>query len=147
MAKLSFELVTPERIVHSDDTVDMVIAPAADGELGILPNHTPLLSALGIGELRLKKGAEEESFAVHGGFIEVMANKVLVMANVAERASEIDLTRAEEARARAEKRYQESPDGLDIALLQAALKRSQVRLKVARRRRRQPRMEMGSDER
>jgi F-type H+-transporting ATPase subunit epsilon len=147
MAKLTFELVTPERIVYSDPEVDMVIAPGADGELGILPNHAPLLAALGIGELRVKKGTEEESFAVHGGFLEVLGNKVIVMASVAERAVEIDMARAEEARARAEERFRERPDGLDMARLQEALKRSRVRLKVARRRRRRPpRMEYESDE-
>ena len=147
MAKLSFTLVTPERVVYSDDAVDMVVAPGADGELGILPNHAPLLAALAIGELRLKRGAEEESFAVHGGYVEVLANKVIVMANVAERATEIDIARAEEARARAEQRHRERPEYLDMARLQAALRRSQVRLKVAGRRRRPPRMETETHER
>ena len=147
MAKLRVELVTPERIVYSDDDVDMVIAPGADGELGILPSHAPLLAALGIGELRLRKGAEEESFAVHGGFLEVLANKIIVMAYVAEYAAEIDLARAEEARNRAEQRYRDKAEGLDMARLQAALRRSRVRLKVARRRRRRPHMATPGDER
>lgn len=133
MAKLRFELVSPERVVYSDEGVDMVIAPGADGELGILPKHTPLLTALGIGELRLRKGEEEESFAVHGGFLEVLGNRVIVMADVAEQADEIDLARSEEARERAERRYRDRPEGLDMARLQAALRRSRVRLKVARR--------------
>lgn len=145
MTKLRFELVTPERIVYADDEVDIVIAPGADGELGILPSHAPLLAALGIGELRVRKGAEEESFAVHGGFVEVLANKVIVMAYVAEHAAEIDLARAEEARTRAESQYRERPEGLDMALLQAAMRRSQVRLKVARRKRRLPTGEMERD--
>ncbi|MGB3903750.1 MAG: F0F1 ATP synthase subunit epsilon [Anaerolineae bacterium] len=146
MAKLRFELVSPERIVHSDEGVDMVIAPGADGELGILPSHAPLLTALGMGELRLRKGDEEESFAVHGGFLEVVGNKVIVMADVAERADEIDLARAEEARERAERRYRERPEGLDVARCQAALRRSSVRLKVAGRRRRRPRVEIPREE-
>ena len=141
MANLRFELVTPRGIVYADDNVDMVIAPGSDGELGILPNHTPLLAALGIGELRIRKGTEEESFAVHGGYLEVLSNKVIAMASVAEPAAEIDVARAEEARERAERRYAERPEGLDMARLQAALRRSRVRLKVARRRRRRPRME------
>lgn len=136
MSKLRFELVSPERVVYSDDDVDIVIAPGADGELGILPNHAPLLTALGIGELRVRKGEEEETFAVHGGYLEVLANKVIVMADTAESADEIDVARAEAARQRAEHRYRERPDGLDIARLQAALRRSKVRLKVARRKRR-----------
>jgi F-type H+-transporting ATPase subunit epsilon len=146
MAKLRFELVTPERIVFSDDEVDMVIAPGADGELGILPSHAPLLVALGIGELRIRKGAGEESFAVHGGFLEVLANRVIVMAYVAEHAGEIDLARAEEAIGRAETRYRDKPEGLDMARLQAALRRSRVRLKVARRRQRRPSVTTPVDE-
>jgi len=123
----------------------MVIAPGADGELGILPNHAPLLTALGIGELRIRKGEEEESFAVGGGFLEVLANRVIVMADVAELAEEIDVARAEAARERAERRVREAPEGVDIARLRAALRRSSVRLKVARRRRRRPRMEMPAE--
>lgn len=142
MTKLRFELVTPQRIVYTNDDVDMVIAPGADGELGILPNHAPLLTALGIGELRVRKGTQEESFAVHGGYLEVLANKAIVMASVAERAAEIDLARAEEARTRAESRLRDRPPGLDMARLQAAMRRSQVRLKVARRRRRGPSTKM-----
>jgi len=138
MAKLRFELVTPERIVYMDDDVDMVIAPGADGELGILPSHAPLLAALGIGELRVRKGAQEESFAVHGGYLEVLANKVIAMASVAERATEIDVARAEEARARAERLLRDRPPDLDMARLQAAIARSQVRMKVAHRRRGRP---------
>ena len=146
MAKLQFELVSPEGMAYSDDGVEMVIAPGADGELGILPNHAPLLTALGIGELRIKKGAEEESCAVGGGFLEVLANRVIVMADVTERAAEIDIARAEAARERAERRCRERPEGLDMARCQAALRRSSVRLKVARRRRRRPRMEMPAEE-
>jgi F-type H+-transporting ATPase subunit epsilon len=132
--------------VYSDDEVEVVIAPGADGELGILPNHAPLLTALGIGELRIKKGGKEESFAVHGGFLEVLANRVIVMAYTAERADEIDLARADVARERAESRYREAPDALDRTRLMAALRRSRVRLKVARRRRRRPTMEMPAEE-
>lgn len=146
MAKLRFELVSPDRIVYADDEVDAVIAPGADGELGILPNHAPLLTALGIGELRIKKGAEEECFAVHGGFMEVLANKVIVMADTAECADEIDVARAEAARERAESRYRERREDLDVARLQAALRRSRVRLKVAGRRRRRPSIEMPREE-
>jgi len=136
MGKLQFELVSPERIVYSDDEVDIVIAPGADGQLGILPNHAPLLTALTVGELTVRKGEEEESFAVHCGYLEVLANKVIVMADTAERGDEIDMARAEAARVRAEKRYREKPIGLDMARLEGALRRSKIRLKVARRRRR-----------
>jgi len=146
MAKLRFELVSPERIVYSDDEVDMIIAPGADGEMGILPNHAPLLTALGTGELRVRKGEDEQCFAVHGGFMEVLANKVIVMAGTAERAGEIDVARAEAARERAERRYRERPEGLDMARLEGALRRSKIRLKAARCRRRRARMELPREE-
>jgi F-type H+-transporting ATPase subunit epsilon len=142
MAKLRFELVTPQGIVYADDDVDIVIVPGADGELGILPNHAPLLAALGIGELRVRKGTQEESFAVHGGYLEVLGNKAIAMASIAERATEIDVARAEEARVRAERRLRDRPPDLDMARLQAAMRRSQIRLKVARRKRRLPAGEM-----
>jgi len=138
MSKLRFELVTPERIVYADDDVDAVVVPGADGELGILPSHAPLLAALGIGELRVKKGTEEESFAVHGGYVEVLANKVIVMASAAERATEIDVARAEEARGRADRLLRDRPADLDMARLHASIARSRVRMKVARSKRRLP---------
>ncbi|MGB3305438.1 MAG: ATP synthase F1 subunit epsilon, partial [Thermomicrobiales bacterium] len=102
MAKLSVEIVTGERVVYEANDVDMVVAPGSEGSLGILPGHAQLISLLNYGELRIKKGGEEESLVVFGGFIEVTHNKVIVLADSAERASEIDIERAEAARARAE---------------------------------------------
>ena len=101
MAKLSVEVVTGERIVYTDDDVDMVIAPGSAGTLGILPNHAPLISTLSAGELRVKKGGQEHSIVVFGGFIEVTPTKVIVLTDAAERLEEIDLQRAEESRRRA----------------------------------------------
>ena len=94
---LHLEIVTPERLAYEDD-VDMVLVPGADGELGILPHHTPLVSLLGVGELRIRKGADEESFAIAGGFLQVRPDKVVVMAETADLASEIDLERAQGTR-------------------------------------------------
>jgi F-type H+-transporting ATPase subunit epsilon len=91
---LRLRIITPERRVYSED-VDMVIAPGVEGQLRILPHHTPLLNALTYGELRVERGDEEESFAISGGFIEVQPNHVIVLANAAEHAEEIDLARAE----------------------------------------------------
>ena len=87
---LHLEIVTPERLAYEDD-VDMVLVPGAEGELGILPHHTPLVSLLGVGELKIRKGGEEESFAIAGGFLQVRPDKVVVMAETADLASEIDL--------------------------------------------------------
>ncbi len=99
---IHLEIVTPERLAYEDD-VDMVLVPGADGELGILPRHTPLVSLLGVGELRIRKGGEEESFAIAGGFLQVRPDKVVVMAETADMASEIDLEKAQEARREAER--------------------------------------------
>ena len=102
MAKLSVEIVTGERVVFTEDDVDMVVAPGSDGTLGILPRHAPLITTLAAGELRVKKGGREQSIVVFGGFMEVTPEKVIVLADTAERAEEIDVARAEAARRRAE---------------------------------------------
>ncbi len=136
MAKLSIELVTGERVVYQEDDVDMVVAPGAEGTLGILPNHAALISLLDSGELRVKKGGQEESLIVFGGFIEVVNNKVIVLADTAERVSEIDLERAEQARQNAEEAIRTRQDRVDIEAADAALRRAAVRLRVGQRRRR-----------
>ncbi len=136
MAKLALEIVSIERRVWEDDDLDMVILPGAAGELGVLPRHTPLLTALKPGIIVMRKNGVDELFAVGGGFADVRPNKVVVLADSAEAAEEIDLERAEEARRRAEQMLAEgvSESGPSLAALRAALARSQVRLKVARRR-------------
>src|SRR3954468_10985031 len=96
------EIVTPERLAYSD-TVDSVQLPGSQGELGVLPHHAPLVSTLGIGELRIRKGGSEESFAIVGGFLQVRPDRVVVMAETADLASEIDLEKAQEARREAER--------------------------------------------
>ena len=135
MAKLNVDVVSQERVVFSGEA-DMVVAPGALGTLGILPHHAPLLTALEPGELRIKRDEEEISVAISGGFMEVRSNKVIVLADTAERAEEIDIARAEAARERAERLLKEKPDGVDLAGIEGALRRSRIRLKVARRRRR-----------
>jgi F-type H+-transporting ATPase subunit epsilon len=131
------DIITQERQVYSDD-VDIVVAPGIEGELGILPNHAPLITTLGVGELRVRKEGVEENFAIGGGVLEVRPDKVIVLADSAESATEIDTTRAEEARERAEQVMRDGPpaDPAAYAQLEAALRRSRVRLRVARRRRR-----------
>ena len=99
---LLLEIVTPERLAYSD-TVDAVNLPGIEGELGVLPHHAPLVSMLGVGELRIRKGGTEESFAIVGGFLQVRPDKVVVMAETADMASEIDLEKAQEARRDAER--------------------------------------------
>lgn len=137
MPKIKFEIVTAERDVYTDD-VDVVIAPGIEGQLGILPNHAPLLTMLQPGELVVRKGSEETAIFVTGGFLEVMQNRVTVLADVAERAEEIDIEKAEEAKRRAEERLRLRPTEMDLTAAEAALRRALIRIKVAERRKRKP---------
>jgi F-type H+-transporting ATPase subunit epsilon len=133
---LRLTIVTPQRRLYFED-VDMVIAPGIDGPLGILPHHTPLLTALTCGELQVQHGGEEESFAISGGFMEVQPGGVTVQAHTAERAEEIDPERAEAARRRAEARLNDRAQAnVDFARAEAALRRALTRLEVAKLRRR-----------
>ena len=139
MATIKLDIVTAERVVYSDD-VDVVIAPGIEGQLGILPHHSPLMTMLQPGELIARKGSEEFSLAVTGGFLEVRPDRVIVLADSAERAEEIDIARAEEAKKRAEQQLEEKyATETDSVRAEAALRRSLIRLRVAtRRRRRRP---------
>ncbi len=131
MPGIRLDVVTAEHMVYSDD-VDMVLAPGFEGQLGVLPYHTPLMTSLLPGELRIKKGADEISMAISGGFLEVRPDRVVVLADTAERANEIDVERAEAAKKRAQERLsQQSELGIDGARAEAALRRSLARLKVA----------------
>ena len=137
MSTLHLEIVTIESKIF-DDQVNMVIAPGSEGVLGILPNHTPLLTALNYGELQIKRDGQEDQFlAIGGGFMEVQPDHVVVLSDAAEHVDEIDLERAEAARQRAEERLAQAKAGeLDFTRAEAALRRSMARIKVARRRRR-----------
>jgi F-type H+-transporting ATPase subunit epsilon len=131
------EIVTPERLAFSE-TVDAVIVPGIEGELGILPHHAPLLSTLGVGELRIRARGTEESFAIVGGFVQVRPDKVVVMAETADLASEIDLERAQEARREAERALETGyREGADLASARAALQQALLRIRVAERRHRE----------
>jgi F-type H+-transporting ATPase subunit epsilon len=135
MPKIKLDIVTVERPVLSED-VDYISAPGVDGVLGILPRHTPLMTALKEGELHYKKDGVEYDFAIGGGFVEVRPDRVIVLADSAERADEIDEQRAEAARQRAQQALQEKPRGdAEFARLEHALRRAEVRLKIARRKR------------
>ena len=135
MAKIKLDIVTPEEIVFSDE-IDMLVAPGIEGELGILPKHAPLMTVLGIGEFVIRKDNSEQYLAIGGGYLEVLPGRVIVLADAAERAEDIDIARAEAARERAQHSMEERLSEIDAAQAEAALKRSLVRLKVATRRRR-----------
>jgi len=135
MAKMQLDIVTAEGLVSSDE-VDVLVAPGGDGELAILPNHAPLLTTLKPGEIRVIKDGEDTYIAVSGGFLEMIGNKVTVLADTAERADEIDVERSEEALRRARERVVEAPAEADLERAMASIRKSQARLMVARRRRR-----------
>ena len=137
MAPMRLEIITAEREVYSDD-VDVLVAPGSEGELGILPHHAPLMTALKPGEIRVRKDGEEVFMAVSSGFLEVMDNKVTILADTAERSDEIDEARVQEALKRAEERIQMHSSDMDLERAVVSLRRSQARLKVAQRRRNRP---------
>ncbi len=138
MATMKLEIVTAEKLVYSED-VSGVVAPGMEGELGILPHHAPLLTILQPGELRIMKEGQADSYlAVTGGFLEVMANKVVVLANAAERAEEIDEARAQEAVKRAQERLAHRGADMDLERALGSMRRAEARLKVVRRRRHPP---------
>jgi F-type H+-transporting ATPase subunit epsilon len=131
---IQLEIVTPERLAYSD-TVDAVTLPGSEGEMGVLPHHAPLLATLGVGELRIRKGGETEAFAIVGGFVQVRPDKVVVMAETADMASEIDLEKAQEARREAEKALGSGfHEGADLAVARAALQTALLRIRLAERR-------------
>jgi F-type H+-transporting ATPase subunit epsilon len=131
MPSFKIDIVTAERVVYSEE-VDAVVAPGVQGQLGILPHHAPLMTTLQAGELLVRKGGEEETMAISGGFLEVRPDHVIVLADQAERAEEIDAARAEAARKRAEERLKDrQAAGLDATRAEAALRRALVRLSVA----------------
>ena len=134
MATMLFEMVTAEKLLFSEQ-VESIVAPGEAGELGILPHHAPLLSILKSGELRVTQDGQEQSIAITGGFLEVLDNKVTVLADAAEHAGEIELERAEEAVRRAEERIASRDTDLDLERAIGSLRRAQVRVTVARRRR------------
>ena len=130
---MNLEIITAERQVYSDE-VDMVIAPGFDGQLGILPMHAPLMTMLKPGELTVRKDGENMYVAVSGGFMEVLGNKVSVLADACERSDEIDEQRAEQAVRRAQERLANHGSDMELERAVSALRRAQVRVDLVRRR-------------
>jgi F-type H+-transporting ATPase subunit epsilon len=128
---LHLEIVTAERLVLSDD-VDQVNAPTKDGRVGILPRHMPLLTVLTEGELSIIKGGVRTEFAVFGGFMEVLPDRVTLLADACDRSDEIDLERAEDAKRRAEERLASRKSNQDMALAEADLRRALMQIKMAK---------------
>ncbi len=140
---LQVDIVTQERQIFSDQA-DYVSLPGVEGRMGILPNHAALLTSLTFGEVVVRHAGRDEFYAVGGGFAEIQPDKVIVLADSAEKAEEIDLERAEAARRRAEEAMARGvrEDPLRYAQIEAALRRAQIRIDVGQKRamRRQRRM-------
>jgi F-type H+-transporting ATPase subunit epsilon len=135
MATIRLEIVTPEKMVFSED-VDAILAWGVDGQLGILPHHAPLMTMLQPGDLLIRRENKEEYLTISGGFLEVRPDKVVVLADACERAEEIDVARAEAAKQRAQEALKTAATGMDAAAAEAALRRSLARLRAAEKIRR-----------
>ncbi len=134
MATLRLEIVTPEARIFSED-VDMVTLPGVQGEMGIFPMHIPLMTQVVSGEIIARRGSKEQYLAVGEGFVEITADRVAVLTDMAVKADDIDEAKAEEARKRAEARLAEKLGEEESASVQAALMHSLTQLNVKRRRR------------
>ncbi|GAV24195.1 ATP synthase F0F1 subunit epsilon [Carboxydothermus islandicus] len=128
--KIKLEVVTPERVV-ANEYVEFVVAPGVEGEIGILPFHAPLITSLDIGILRYTVEGRTEKIALTGGFLEVKGNKVVVLANAAERGEEIDVERAQRALERARERLTKRTPDIDVLRAELAMRRALNRLKAA----------------
>ena len=132
---MMLEIITAGRQVFSDE-VDMVVAPGIDGQLGILPRHAPLMTMLKPGALTVRKAGEEDMYvAVSGGFMEVLGNRVSILADACERSDEIDEERAQQAVQRAQERLANRSEDMELERAMASLRRAQVRVDLVRRRR------------
>ena len=129
---LTLEIVTPERAI-AHEQVDEVEIPGADGYFGVLPGHTPLLASLQVGELWYRKGGEFTYLSLAFGFAEVLPDRVTILAQIAERADEIDVARAEEQKRQAEARMSRRPSDQDLEAARISMLKALVRLKVATR--------------
>ena len=134
---MQLQIITAEREVFSGE-VDTLVAPGVAGQLGILPNHAPLMTVLQPGELLVRTGGDESYLALSGGYLEVLGNQVIVLADAAEDVDEIDEARAQEALARAQERISSRASDIELEQAVASLRRAQVRVTVARRRRTTP---------
>jgi F-type H+-transporting ATPase subunit epsilon len=146
MAPMRLEIITAERQVYADD-VDVVVAPGMEGQLGILPHHAPLMTALQPGELMIRKNGEESFLVVTGGFMEVLGNKITILADAAERSEEIDEARAREAMERARERLERREADIELEQAMASFRRAQVRLNVVRRRQGRPGVQQRMEQR
>ncbi len=127
---IEVEVVSPVRLLYHTERADMVIVPGSEGELGVLPNHAPLLTTMGFGELRIVEGEDVVSFVIYGGIVEVRPDKVTVLADDAESVYEIDLEQVEAARARARELMASAPDDAQRAEIAQELRRAEIAVRA-----------------
>ena len=140
---MQLQIITAEREVFSGE-VDALVAPGIEGQLGILPRHAPLITVLQPGELMVRSGGEESFLALSGGYMEVLGNQVIILADAAEDVDEIDEARAQAAMEQAQQRIANRESDAELAQAVASLRRAQVRVTVARRRRNSPHRSMAT---
>lgn len=130
---IAVEVVTQEKLIFSEPEADMIVIPASEGEMGVLPRHAPVLTTLGFGELVVRKGRAEERFAIYGGVVDVRPDKVVVLADLAESSYAIDADAMEAARSRAQRLLAEGlpPEQNREATL--ALRRAELALRIQRK--------------
>ena len=130
---IHIELVTQEAKIFDEPEADIVIVPAVEGEMGVLPNHAPVLTTLSFGELVVRKGEAEERFAIYGGVVDVRPDKVVVLADVAESSYALDLEKAQEARERARMILEEGPPGTDNRHAELELRRANLAVRLSQK--------------
>jgi F-type H+-transporting ATPase subunit epsilon len=130
--KILLEVVTPDRALIREE-VDEIVLPGSEGYLGVLPGHTPLLTTLKVGEMWYRSGSDKRYMAIAGGFVEILPDRVTVLAQIAERAEDIDIRRAEAAKQRAEERLAKTSSDIDFERARIAMMKSLIRLQVASR--------------
>ena len=130
---IHIELVTQEAKIFDEPEADIVIVPAVEGEMGVLPNHAPVLTTLSFGELVVRKGEAEESFAIYGGVVDVRPDKVVVLADLAESSFALDLEKAQEARERARVILEDGPPGLDNRQAELELRRANLAVRISQK--------------
>ena len=130
---IHIEIVTQERKIFDEPEADIVIVPAVEGEMGVLPNHAPVLTTLNFGELVVRKGAAEERFAVYGGVVDVRPDKVVILADMADSSFALDLEMAQEARERARMLLEQGRPEAENREAQLALRRANLAVRISQR--------------
>ncbi len=130
---IAVEVVTQEKLIFSESEADMVLVPATEGEMGVLPNHAPVLTTLGYGELIIRKGRASERFAIYGGVVDIRPDKVVVLADIAASSYALDEAEAEAARERAKKQLESAQSDAEFQHAVHELRRAEFTIRINRK--------------